>query len=100
MAAHQMVLCFIEIRYNEYGKTTSNMQLSPPTEDALERGNTCVRQVPFPAVTYQTQGNCHLERPVGLTFTQNNHIQDCKTTYSHGSLVKAVLKEVKILHLL
>lgn len=58
------------IRNNMYGKKTCKMQLSPATEDALGRGNMYVRLVPFPAVTYQTQANCHLERPVGLIFTK------------------------------
>lgn len=89
------------IRNNMYGKKTCKMQLSPATEDALGRGNMYVRLVPFPAVTYQTQVNCHLERPVGLIFTKKiTHRIAKKQTCSHDSRAKAVLKEVKILHLL
>lgn len=94
--------CLMTIRNNMYGKTTCKMQLSPPTQDALGRGNMYVRLVPFPAVTYQTQANCHLERPVGLIFTKKKSLTELQKnkTCSHDSRAKAVLKEVKILHLL
>lgn len=37
-----------------------------PGEGALGRGNRCVHQAPYPAVTGQTQGSCHRGRPMCL----------------------------------
>lgn len=71
-------------------KKSNNLQLSPPAGGAEGRGSTCVRQVPFPAVTYQTQANRRVGRPVGLTFTEQSLTVgrspsiDCGLTVNQG----------------
>lgn len=66
---------FLRIQ-NTYKRRKSDLKgwLSPPEEGALGRGSRCVHQAPYPAVTSQTQGNCHLGRPVCLKSAK----QSCK----------------------